>query len=92
MDEHVVRGTLGELAQALQAFVEAVNPVSQALRRLTEAGYEIRMLVTADRNGEIGQGPACLVELTAADDSEGSRAEDQADPRAIVEEFLNRLE
>lgn len=92
MGEHVVWETLGEITETFLIFVETSEPANEALSWCTEAGYEVRILVTADRNGEIGQGPVCLIELAVDDDSQEFHTEDRPDLRAVVEEFLSHLE
>ncbi len=62
---------------ARKVFLEALEPTSETLHRVTETGYDIRVLVAANRRGEVAPGPAYL--------TRSPRAKTQVNPPLTLE-------
>jgi len=92
MDERTVDELVRGLARGLKVFLEALAPTSETLQRLAEAGYDIRVLVAANRRGERTWDPVYLVEVTAAEESGEPYAGDGDSLTAEVEDFLRSLD
>lgn len=91
MDEHTLDEMVRGLAQAVRAFLDALDPASETLDRITDAGYDLHVLVTASPKGEPGLGLGYLIEFPAGDDPGASEANDRESLAATVEEFLQSL-